>query len=40
VRNSKKTWFNRTCQVPGIIGDAVTGRPSDAVATLRNTLKL
>lgn len=40
VRNSKKTWFNRTCQVPGIIGNAVTGRPTDAVATLRNTLKL
>ncbi len=40
VRNSKKTWFNRTCQVPGIIGDTLTGRPSEAVATLRNTLKL
>jgi hypothetical protein len=40
VRNSKKTWFNRNCQVPGIIGDALSGRPSDAIATLRNTLKL
>jgi hypothetical protein len=40
VRNSKKTWFNRTCQVPGIIGDSLTGRPTEAVVTLRNTLKL
>ena len=40
VRNSKKTWFNKNCQVPGIIGDAVVGRPSDAVATLRSTLQL
>jgi hypothetical protein len=40
VRNSKKTWFNKTCQVPGIIGDTVVGRPSEAVATLRSTLKL
>ena len=40
VRNSKKTWFNRTCQVPGIIDDSLTGRPTEAVATLRNTLKL
>ena len=40
VRNSKKTWFNKTCQVPGIIGESVIGRPSDAVVTLRNTLNL
>lgn len=40
VRNSKKTWFNRNCQVPGIIGGTVSGRPSEAIATLRNTLKL
>lgn len=40
VRNSKKTWFNKNCHVPGIIGQASTGRRSEAVATLRNTLKL
>jgi hypothetical protein len=40
VRNSKKTWFNKTCQVPGIIGDPPIGRPSTAISSLRNTLKL
>lgn len=40
VRNSKKTWINRTCQVPGIIGDTLTGRPTDAITMLWNTLKL
>lgn len=40
VRNSKKTWFNKNCQVPGIMGDTVTGRRSTAVASLRSTLKL
>ena len=40
VRNSKKTWFNRTCQVPGIIGDPPLGRPTTAITTLRNTLSL
>ncbi|PEQ14502.1 hypothetical protein B2G71_02675 [Novosphingobium sp. PC22D] len=40
VRNSKKTWFNKTCQVPGIIGDSITGRPPEAVTSLRNALDL
>lgn len=40
VRNSKKTWFNKNCSVPGIIGPAVNGRPSKAVTTLRNTFDL
>lgn len=40
VRNSKKTWFNKNCQVPGVMGTPVIGRPSDAVTTLRNTLAL
>lgn len=38
VQNSKKTWFNKTCIVPGIIGPPIVGRPSEAVNTLRNTL--
>lgn len=38
VRNSKKTWFNKNCIVPGIIGPALTGRPSEAVKSLRSTL--
>lgn len=40
VRNSKKTWFNRNCSVPGIIGDPAIGRPTDALITLRNVLSL
>jgi hypothetical protein len=40
VRNSKKAWFNKTCQVPGIMGDASVGRPSKAVVALRNTFRL
>jgi hypothetical protein len=40
VRNSKKTWFNKNCFVPGIIGDPVIGRPTDALTTLRNVLSL
>lgn len=40
VRNSKKTWFNKNCQVPGVMGDAIVGRPSNAVVTLKNTLNL
>ena len=40
VRNSKKTWFNKNCQVPGIIGAPIIGRPSDAITTLRNSFNL
>lgn len=40
VRNSKKTWFNKTCQVPGIMGEPPLGRPSEAIVTLRNTFRL
>ncbi|SKA22113.1 hypothetical protein [Consotaella salsifontis] len=40
VRNSKKTWFNKNCQVPGIIGSPIIGRPADAVMTLRNSLNI
>lgn len=40
VRNSKKTWFNKSCQVPGILGASIIGRPTDAIASLRNTLDL
>ncbi len=40
VANSKKTWFNKNCQVPGIMGNPIIGRPSDSVATLKNSLKL
>lgn len=40
VRNSKKTWFNKNCHVHGIIGQPAAGRPSDAVASLRNSLNL
>lgn len=40
VRNSKKTWFNKNCVVPGIMGPAIVGRPSDAVLALRNTLDI
>ena len=36
LRNSKKTWFMRNCQVPGILGRPVKGRRPDGVATLRN----
>jgi hypothetical protein len=40
VRNAKKTWFNKNCFVPGIIGDPVMGRPTEAMMSLRNTLGL
>lgn len=40
VRNSKKTWFNKNCQVPGILGEASKGRRPNAVVTLRNALNL
>jgi len=40
VRNSKKTWFNKNCHVPGIIGQPIIGRPSESVQTLRNSLNL
>ena len=40
VQNSKKTWFNKNCSVPGIIGDPISGRPADAVTSLRNSLGL
>jgi hypothetical protein len=40
VRNSKKTWFNKNCQVPGIMGAPPIGRPSDAIASLRNAFQL
>jgi hypothetical protein len=40
VRNSKKTWFNKNCHVPGIMGTPIVGRPSEAIQTLRNTLGL
>lgn len=40
VRNSKKTWFNKNCSVPGIIGDPVIGRPTEAMTSLRNALSL
>ncbi|QCB39196.1 hypothetical protein E5554_16000 [Sphingobium sp. PAMC28499] len=40
VQNSKKTWFNKNCSVPGIIGPSIIGRPSEAVSTLRNTFDL
>ena len=40
VRNAKKTWFNKTCHVPGIIGSPINGRPPEAVTSLRNALDL
>jgi hypothetical protein len=40
VRNSKKTWFNKNCQVPGIVGRPVIGRPTKAIASLRDSLAL
>lgn len=40
VQNSKKTWFNKNCFMPGIIGDPVTGCPTDAINSLRNSLAL
>jgi len=38
VQNSKKTWFNKNCVVPGIMGAPLAGRPSEAVSTLRHVL--
>lgn len=40
VQNSKKTWFNKNCKVPGIIGAATPGRRPEAVSSLRNALSL
>jgi hypothetical protein len=40
VRNDKKTWFNKNCSVPGIIGPARPGRRSESARSLRSTLKL
>lgn len=40
VQNSKKTWFNKNCKVPGIIGPATLGRPSEPVSSLRNALNI
>jgi hypothetical protein len=40
VRNSKKTWFNRTCHVPGLLGQPSRGRRPASVASLRRALQL
>lgn len=40
VRNAKKTWFLKTCRVPGLFGPTIPGRPTEAVAALRSTFGL
>lgn len=40
LRNNKKTWFNRNCYVPGIIGQPDPGRPTDGARSLRSVFKL